>query len=131
MSEQQTVQPQYRKHNCFFMGRLVRDPELNVTPTGKITCDFRIARNRGPGRPATFMNCKAWGNLAEVVVENYRKGDMIRVRQSVYDTRALKQEGGRTVEYPYFTIYEIGRDGEAIGAEDSGGETDSTENIPY
>jgi len=128
MSEQQTVQPQYRKHNCFFMGRLVRDPELNVTPTGKITCDFRIARNRGPGRPATFMNCKAWGNLAEAVVENYHKGDMIRIRQSVYDTRAMRQEGGRTVEYPFFTVYEIGKDGEAIEADSP---TDTTEDIQY
>lgn len=117
-----------RTHNCFFKGRLVKDPVLETTPRGKATCEFRIARNKGPDKQAVFMSCKAWGDLAEHVAENYVKGQMILVRQATYETRPGKDNR----EIPYFTVYEIGtEEGDAVGDGYGGGAGAPDEDVPY
>lgn len=121
-----------RTHNCFFKGRLVKDPELDTTAGGKITVEFRIARSKGPDRQPVYMNCKAWDSLAEHIAEKYRKGTMILVRAASYETRAMKRSGGEgTIEYPFFTIYEIGEGEEAVGNEYGGEAPPPDDSIPY
>jgi single-strand DNA-binding protein len=62
-------------------GRLVADPELRHTPTGKAVCNFRIAVNHDDGRAAEFHSCQSWGPLAETVIAKYaRKGRLVTVK---------------------------------------------------
>ncbi|MGN0468950.1 MAG: single-stranded DNA-binding protein [Acutalibacteraceae bacterium] len=68
------------------MGRLVADPELRTTPTGKSVCSFRIAVDRGysrqgedNGNTADFINIVAWEQQANFVSRYFHKGSMIAV----------------------------------------------------
>jgi single-stranded DNA-binding protein len=109
---------------------LVKDPTLDTTRGGKATCEFRVARSKGPDKPAVFMSCKAWEDLAEHIAENYKKGDMILVREATYETRVVPGEGKKTTEYPFFTVYEIGEDDGAVGNSDTGAGSPD-DDVPY
>ena len=62
------------------MGRLVRDPELRHTTTGKPVANFSLAVDRdfkGPdGREADFIDCVAWGHTATFIEQFFTKGRM-------------------------------------------------------
>lgn len=66
------------------MGRLVADPELRSTTTGRSVCSFRMAVDRdfvraGEQREADFISVVAWGNTGTFVSNYFRKGSMIAV----------------------------------------------------
>ena len=75
--------------NCVtLMGRLVADPELRTTGTGKSVCTFRIAVDRsfakaGEQRQADFITIVAWENTANFVCRYFAKGSMIAVQGSI------------------------------------------------
>lgn len=57
------------------LGRLVKDPELRYTQSGKAYCRFTLAVNRPFNRDeADFINCVAWNKEAELIAEYLRKG---------------------------------------------------------
>ena len=62
------------------MGRLVRDPELRHTTTGKPVANFSLAVDRdfkGPdGRETDFIDCVAWGHTATFIEQFFTKGRM-------------------------------------------------------
>jgi len=121
-----------RTHNCFFKGRMTKDPELDTSASGKSVCEFRVARQRGPGRDAVFMTCKAWEDLARYIVGKYRKGDWICIREASYETRKIRVGRGAgmmTVEIPFFNVYEIGEDDGGVRSDTS--TDDGYEDIPY
>lgn len=62
------------------MGRLVRDPELRKTQTGKDVASFTIAcdRNR-KDTPADFIPVTAWDKTAQFVCRYFQKGSLIAV----------------------------------------------------
>ena len=62
------------------MGRLVRDPELRQTQSGKDVASFTIAcdRNRKEA-PADFVPVTAWDKTAQFVCRYFRKGSLIAV----------------------------------------------------
>ena len=69
-------------NNVTLMGRLVADPELRTTTTGKSVCSFRIAVDRsfvrkGEERKADFISCVAWEQTANFVSRYFSKGSMI------------------------------------------------------
>lgn len=71
-------------NKCFFMGRLVADPELKSTNTGVPVCTFRIACDRDykpkdGERETDFINIVTWRSTAEFVSEYFKKGRMIVV----------------------------------------------------
>ena len=72
--------------NCIvLMGRLVADPELRTTTTGKSVCNFRIAVDRsfvraGEQRQSDFFTVVAWDNTANFVSRYFSKGSMIAVQ---------------------------------------------------
>ena len=71
-------------NNVTIMGRLVREPELRRTDSGKAVCSFTIACERdfagkGEERECDFPDCVAWASTGEFVCRNFRKGDMIAV----------------------------------------------------
>lgn len=71
--------------NCTtLIGRLVADPELKTTNSGKSVATFRIAVDRafvkqGEQRQADFITIVAWGNQALFVSRYFSKGSMIAI----------------------------------------------------
>jgi single-strand DNA-binding protein len=85
--------------NCVtLMGRLVADPELRTTGTGKSVATFRIAVDRtyqkaGEQRQADFITIVAWENTANFVCRYFAKGSMIAVQGSI-QTRQYEDNNG-------------------------------------
>ena len=81
------------------MGNLTRDPELRQTPSGQSVCSFSLALNRaykaqnGEWQEATdYIDCVAWGPLAERVSQYLSKGRRALV-QGRLQSRSWEQEG--------------------------------------
>ena len=58
------------------LGRLVRDPEVRYTTTGKCVCQFTLAvdrpfTNQDGQREADFINIVVWGKTAELCGRSY------------------------------------------------------------
>lgn len=66
------------------MGRLVADPQLRQTATGKNVASFRVAVDRGRKdangqNQADFFDIVAWDKSAEFICRYFQKGSMIAV----------------------------------------------------
>jgi single-strand DNA-binding protein len=72
-------------NHVILMGRLVRDPELRVTPGGDSVCNFALAINEkttknGQRQDQTiFVDCTCWKKQAEAVGQWKHKGDLVLV----------------------------------------------------
>jgi len=67
-------------------GNLTRDPEVRTTTSGAQVCSFSVAVNRtykdGSGakkEDVSFIDCSAWGRLAETIQQYAKKGDGVLV----------------------------------------------------
>lgn len=80
-------------------GRLVRDPELRKTGSGKTVASFTIAVDRG--KEADFIPCVAWEKNGEFVDKYFAKGDPILV-QGKLQTRQYEDRDGKTR-----TVFEV------------------------
>lgn len=62
------------------LGRITKDLNLNYTDNGKEYLKFNIAVNRENEKKETdFINCLAWGKMAELIAKYFSKGDRILV----------------------------------------------------
>lgn len=65
------------------LGRMVRDPEIRYTQSGKVVASFTLAVNRpfqkDGVQEADFINCVLWGKQAETVGNNVTKGQRLLV----------------------------------------------------
>ena len=62
------------------MGRLVNEPELKQTQSGKAVCSFALAVNREFNRKETdFIDIVAWEKTAEFVSKWFHKGQLVVV----------------------------------------------------
>ena len=66
------------------IGRLGKDPEVRVTPTGKKVSTFSVAVSRrwknsaGEDKEATdWFNVEAWGRLGEICKQYLHKGRLV------------------------------------------------------
>lgn len=71
-------------NKVILVGRLVRDPEIKNTTTGKAVANFTLAvdrrfKNQDGQKEADFINCQAWGKTAEVLGQYTKKGSRIGV----------------------------------------------------
>ena len=74
-------------------GRLVRDPELRRSQSGKAVTSFTIAVDRPGVKDKTdFIDCVAWEKKAEFVSRYFRKGQRIEV-SGVITSRTYEKEG--------------------------------------
>lgn len=65
-------------NKVILFGRLVENPVLKMTESGKAVCSIRIAVSRSYNREKTdFINCVAWQKTAELLCEYTQKGDML------------------------------------------------------
>ena len=67
-------------------GNLTRDPELRTTPNGSSVCSFSVAVNRvyrdasgEQKEDVSFIDCSAWGKLAEMISQYAKKGSGVLV----------------------------------------------------
>lgn len=62
-------------NKCFLLGRLVRDPEIRTTQSGKMTTSFTLAVDRfGGDKSADFISIVTWEKLAENCGNSLTKG---------------------------------------------------------
>lgn len=84
-------------NKVFLIGRLVKDPEIRTTTTGKKVASFSLAISDGKdqnGQEITqFFNGSAWERLAEVIEMYVKKGTKIAVFGSLKNRSWDKQDG--------------------------------------
>ena len=78
-------------------GRLTRDPEETVTPSGVTVSKFTVAINRrfqkqGEEKQTDFLNVVAFGKTAEFVEKYFVKGSAIIVVGSI-QSRSYEKDG--------------------------------------
>lgn len=80
-------------------GRMVKDPELKTTNSGKSFCSFRIANDSGykdaSGQNQTnWLDVTAWGKTAEFVCKYFPKGALIAIDGRL-QTRQYQDKNGQ------------------------------------
>ena len=90
------------------MGRLVRDPKVQFTNSGKCVTRFIIAINRrSNGKDyAEFVQCECWEKTAEFVGEYCGKGDKVLVEGRLHTTK-YKKDGDK--DSRFFTRIVVNR----------------------
>ncbi|GEM02920.1 single-strand DNA-binding protein [Halolactibacillus halophilus] len=83
------------------VGRLVKDPDLRYTQSGKAVANFTIAvnkpfTNQNGEREADFINCVIWNKPAENLANYMSKGQMIGVDGNL-QTRSYDGQDGKRV----------------------------------
>lgn len=78
------------------IGRLVRDPEVRYTQSGKAVAYFTLAIDRRKSadgnQQADFISCVAWEKTAEVISQYVSKGQKIAVEGRI-QTRSYEKDG--------------------------------------
>lgn len=94
-------------NNVGLTGRITKDLELKYTQNGKAYCRFTLAVDRGlskekkqeaeaNGQPtADFINCLAWGKVAETLQKYTAKGKKILVNGSIETGSYTAQDGSK------------------------------------
>lgn len=78
-------------NNVNIIGNLTKLPELRKTSDGKPVCGFCIAAPAGKDK-AYFIDCVAWGDKAETIAQNFKKGDKIGITGMI-TTRMFEHNG--------------------------------------
>lgn len=87
-------------------GNLTRDPELRNTPNGASVCSFSVAVNRvfrdssgNQQEDVSFIDCSAWGKLAEMISQYAKKGSGVlvsgRLDQRSWEDKTTGQKRSR------------------------------------
>lgn len=79
-------------------GNLTRDAELKYSASGTAIASFSLAVNcdYGERKETAFVDCVAWGKLAEIVGEKCKKGHRVFVSGSIrQDTWQDKTTGAK------------------------------------
>jgi single-strand DNA-binding protein len=114
------------------MGNLTRDPELRQTPTGQNVTSFSLALNRsykdagGAWQEATdYIDCVAWGPLAERVSQYLSKGRRCLV-QGRMQSRSWEQDGQKRSK-----VEVLASDVTFLDSRGEGGEAESGNSSAY
>jgi single-strand DNA-binding protein len=89
-------------------GRLTRDPELRFTSGGKAVAQFTVVTSRRfnnngtwEDKDTSFWDCTAFGEMAENICENLKKGDSVLVsgqmRQETWEKDGQKKSAWRVL----------------------------------
>lgn len=97
-------------------GRLVRDPDLRRTNSGKAVTSFTLAcdrdfKNQQTGeKEVDFIECVAWGGTAEMVEKYFHKGQMAVAtgRLQLRDWTDKNGQKRRTAEILVNSVYFCG-----------------------
>ena len=98
-------------NHCTIMGRLGRDPDVRYTPDGKAIASFSLALDRGKTASGQdldpdWIDCVAFGKVAESVAEHVKKGMQIlvdgRLRQERWEDRQTSEKKSKVRVYCNF-----------------------------
>ena len=82
------------------MGRLVADPQLRQTESGKSVANFTIACDRDRNREETdFIDVVAWQGTAEFVSKYFQKGQMAVVTGRLQMRKYEDKEGNKRTAF--------------------------------
>lgn len=82
-------------NNLIFSGRLFADPELKYNDKGTPICNFRVGNNIYLGSEhLNSLFCTAFGKLAEVIYDKFKKGSYIAVDSSKLKIVNTKNDDG-------------------------------------
>lgn len=96
------------------MGRIVRDPELRRTNSGKpvtsftLACDRDFKNSQTGEKEVDFLDCVAWGTTAETVEKFFHKGQMavatgrLQIRQYTDKNGQKRRQAEILVSSVYF-----------------------------
>lgn len=113
-------------------GRLVRDPELRRTDSGKAVTSFSVACDRDFKNSQTgekevdFLDCVAWGSTAETVERYFRKGQMAMVAGRL-QIRQYTDKNGQKRRYAEILVSSV----YFCGSKESGTQTSSGADSGY
>lgn len=84
-------------NKVILIGRLVADPDLRHTTSGKAVATYRLAvdrRFKQEGQPeADFLTCVAWGKSGEFASEYLHKGTKIAIEGRIQTGTYTKDDG--------------------------------------
>lgn len=87
-------------NRVILVGRLTKDPELRKTQSGLSTVSFILAVNRNIKKEgqqeADFVNCVAWRQTADFMVNYIKKGALIGVEGRI-QTRNYEDNTGKRI----------------------------------
>lgn len=86
-------------NNISLIGRLTADIELKTVMDGTSVCNFTLAVPRPHSKSTDFINCVAWGNLAEMISRNTHKGVRIGVNGYLKSRKFQDQDGKNHVAF--------------------------------
>lgn len=78
--------------NITAIGRLVRNPDLKETKTGKKVISFSLAINHY-GDEVSYIDCQAWEKLAETINQYCEKGNQVGISGSLKQERWQDGDG--------------------------------------
>lgn len=86
-------------NNVQLSGRLVKDPDVRWTNSGKQVCTFTVAsqrpfKNANGEYDADFINCIAWDKTAEMIGNYFAKGDSIMIPAGRIQVRTYEGNDG-------------------------------------
>ena len=116
-------------NNVTLYGRLSKDPELRTTPNDKRVCSFTLAIDNSTRKDdgTSFIDCTAWGKLAETIAQYVKKGQGLAVqgklRQESWDT----DNGKRYRTYVLVDDFSFGEKAKSGSSSD----TISPEELPF
>lgn len=89
-------------NSCFFTGRLVREPELRTTQSGKSVANFSLACEDGYGDKKTveFPDFTAWNGIADFAAK-LPKGTMVTVRAKMTTESYSAKDGTKRKQVKY------------------------------
>ena len=84
-------------NTVILIGNITRNIELRTLPSGKNTCNVTLAVKRNYKNSqniyeSDFINCKAFGNTAELISKYCKKGDTIGIKGSIL-TGSYEKDG--------------------------------------
>ena len=121
-------------------GNITRDPELRTTTGGSSVCSFTVAVNRNyrgtdgeQKEEVSFIDCSAWGKLAETIAQYGKKGNGVRVSGRL-NQRAWEDKNGNKRSSVEIVVEDFnfvgGRDGGNTSGSSSAPASASREDIP-
>lgn len=91
------------------LGKISSDIQLKQAKNGEQFCTFSLSNIEGWGdkKKKMFLKCIAWGNKANVIQRNFKRGDMILFSYDYDDQPWQKNEKGYNIPNPVFTVDQI------------------------
>lgn len=92
-----------------YLGKLTKDPVLKQTQSGKQTCNFTVASEKGWGdkKKTDFVPCIAWEKTASTISVHYKKGDSILVQGEWENHPWQKNEKGYDIQNWQYVVKSI------------------------